>query len=259
MLKKRLVGVVTVKDGLAVQSFGYRRYLPLGKPECLVENLDRWGADEILVQCIDRSLEATGPDFTLLKRLAHIGLGTPLVYGGGVFSVEDGVKVIQAGADRIALDSLMHDAPHVVRELGQQLGLQALVGVAPLRLSGDKPNWHNYRSRRDRPMRELSEVLEKGLVSELLAIDCEHEGQEGGFDSRLLEALPDCSPPLLAFGGISRTEQMRDLLAHPRVVAVCVGNFLSYRELAIQQFKKTLASPDLRPALFASDLPHPAS
>ncbi len=55
MLKKRLIGVVTVREGWAVQSFCYNRYLPLGRPEAIVENLDRWGADEILIHCIDRS------------------------------------------------------------------------------------------------------------------------------------------------------------------------------------------------------------
>jgi len=72
MLKKRLIGVITIKNGWAVQSFGYRRYLPLGKPECLVGNLDRWGADEILVQVIDRSEANRGPDFELLERLGAL-------------------------------------------------------------------------------------------------------------------------------------------------------------------------------------------
>ena len=76
MLKKRLIRVVTIKDGSAVQSFGYGRYLPLGRPECLVENLDRWGADEILVQVIDRTRRSLGPDFALLSKLARIGMGT---------------------------------------------------------------------------------------------------------------------------------------------------------------------------------------
>ena len=83
MLKKRLIGVVTIKNGWAVQSFGYQRYLPLGKPECLVENLDRWGADEILVHVIDRSVSGEGPDYELLEKFARLGLGTPLIYGGG--------------------------------------------------------------------------------------------------------------------------------------------------------------------------------
>ena len=78
MLKKRFIAVVTVKDGWAVQSFGYGRYLPLGKPECLVENFDRWGADEILVQVIDRSKGGLGPDFELLKKT----LKQPLIFDG---------------------------------------------------------------------------------------------------------------------------------------------------------------------------------
>ena len=60
MINKRLAGVITVKDGWAVQSFGFRSYLPLGRPEVLAENLDRWGADEIILQCIDRG--DLGPD-----------------------------------------------------------------------------------------------------------------------------------------------------------------------------------------------------
>lgn len=260
MLKKRLIGVVTVKDGWAVQSFGYRRYLPLGKPEWLVENLDRWGADEILVQCIDRSPHQAGPDFALLEKLGALGLGTPLIYGGGIASAEDGVKVIQAGADRIALDSLLHDAPRVLDELRQQLGLQALIAAVPLRRQEDGVKWHDYRSRRDLPLAELGRVLERGLASELLVIDCEHEGQEAGFDLRLLDALPpNWNMPILAFGGISQATQMRSLLVRSGVAAVGIGNFLSYRELAIQQFKKALASTELRPALYASDHPHTAS
>ncbi len=258
MLKKRLIGVVTVKNGWAVQSFGYRRHLPLGKPQWLVENLDRWGADEILVQCIDRSRHGAGPDFELLQTLAGMGLGTPLIYGGGIASVEQGVKVIQAGADRIAVDALLHDAPAVLAELGQHLGVQALVAAAPLRWQGDTALWHDYRRRRDLPLAQLDRTLQRGLASELLVIDCEHEGEEDAFDKRLLDRLPNWNMPLLAFGGISRAAQMQDLLARPRVAAVGVGNFLSYRELAIQQFKKALASPDLRPALFASDIPDSA-
>ncbi len=262
MLKKRLIGVVTVKDGRAVQSFGYRRYLPLGKPEWLVENLDRWGADEILVQCIDRSSRQAGPDFALLQKLGSMGLGTPLIYGGGIANAEDGVKVIQAGADRIALDSLLHDAPAVLTELGQQLGLQALVASVPLRMMQDTVHWHDYRSRRDLPLSALARVLEGGLASEILVMDCEHEGQDDSFDPRLIDALAalnNWNMPLLAFGGISRVEQMQALLARPAVAAVGVGNFLSYRELAIQQFKQALASEELRPALYACDHPHTAS
>ena len=132
MLKKRLIGVVTVTNGWAVQSFGYHRFLPLGKPECMVENLDRWGADEILVQVIDRSEASLGPDFDLLGRLGSLGLGTPLIYAGGIRSVSDGVQLVQLGADRLVIDSLLHEDLSTVRELSEQLGAQALIASLPL-------------------------------------------------------------------------------------------------------------------------------
>ena len=68
MIKKRLIGTVVVKNGIAVQSFSYGKYLPLGKPEIIIKNLDRWGVDEILINVIDRSKNKLDPNFELLKK-----------------------------------------------------------------------------------------------------------------------------------------------------------------------------------------------
>lgn len=254
MLKKRLIGVVTVKNGWAVQSFGYRRYLPLGKPECLVENLDRWGADEILVQVIDRSLTASGPDYELLGRLARLGLGTPLIYGGGIRTVEEGVQVIQRGADRLTVDALLHDDLQVVTDLGNRLGAQALIASIPMAMSSSRPEWFNYRSKATAPIgAAMAEAIEQGVVSEVLLTDWQREGEPIGFDSALIDRFPFRKVPLIVFGGISSAEQMKGLLARPNVAAVSVGNFLNYREHAIQQFKKVVASAALRPASYATE------
>lgn len=254
MLKKRFIGVVTVKDGWAVQSFGYGRYLPLGKPECLVENLDRWGADEILVQVIDRSAASLGPDFELLKKLAKLALGTPLIYGGGIRTVEEGVQVIQSGADRLTVDALLYDDLLEVIGLGNRLGAQAVIASMPVTMRSNKLEWFNYRSKISAPIGEaLVKVIENGIVSEVLLTDWLHEGQSNGFDSGLIDLFPYKKVPLIAFGGISSAEQMKGLLARPNVVAVSVGNFLSYREHAIQKFKRDLASAALRPSTYSTE------
>lgn len=253
MLKKRLIGVVTVKNGWAVQSFGYRRYLPLGKPECLVENLDRWGADEILVQVIDRSMGSMGPDFELLGRLAKLGLGTPLIYGGGIRSVEDGVRVIQNGADRIALDALLHDDSAMVKRLGDQLGVQAIIASLPLSQSQNKPTRYDYRSRSSGSYgNAFTELIQQARVSEILITDWRHEGQANGFDGVLIDNFPFREVPLIAFGGISCADQIKELLAKPQIAAVAIGNFLAYREHAIQQLRESVASAKLRPAVFST-------
>lgn len=251
MLKKRLIGAVVVKNGWAVQSFGYGQYLPLGKPECLVENLDRWGADEILVQVIDQSVADAGPNYELLEKIACLGLGTPLIYGGGIRTVEEGVQVIQSGADRITLDALLHDDLSVVKELAERLGAQALIASMPMAAGHQGPEWFDYRHRTASPITEaLSQLIEQGFVSEVLLTDWQHEGKLLGFDSALIDLFPNKKVPLIAFGGISSPEQMKDLLDRKNVAAIAIGNFLNYKEHCIQQFKELLVSNALRPPTY---------
>lgn len=253
MLKKRLVGVVTVKNGWAVQSFGYRRYLPLGKPECLVENLDRWGADEILVQVIDRSATCLGPDFALLERLGALGLETPLIYAGGISSVSDGVKVIQSGADRIVVDSLLHEDLLAVRGLSEQLGAQAVIASLPLSWQSKSLKLLDYRSHSSTPISDdVLRLIQSGVISEVLITDWQHEGMPGGFEQKLVDDFPLKDVPIIAFGGLSEHEQMRRLMLSASVAAVAVGNFLSYREHAIQNFKEALKGMPLRLASYES-------
>ena len=253
MIKKRLIGVVTVKNGWAVQSFGYRRYLPLGKPECLVENLDRWGADEIWIQVIDRSATGLGPDFNLLERLGLLGLGTPLIYAGGISSVSDVVKVIQLGADRVVVDSLLHDNLSLVRDISERLGAQALIGSLPLSWQNQQLMWLDYRTQVSQKISdELLALIQTGAISEMVISDWQHEGYAGQFEQKLIERFPLNNIPLIAFGGLSESDQMMQLLRMPHVVAVAVGNFLSYREHAIQKYKEELMGMPLRLANYQS-------
>jgi cyclase len=252
VIQKRLVGVITVRNGWAVQSFGYQRHLPLGRPEVLAENLDRWGVDEILLQCIDRSRNGLGPDLALLERITKKGLSTPLTYQGGIRSVADGVAAVQAGAERIALDSLLRDDPHEAAALAEPLGAQALIAALPLSHGQQGLEWLDHRNGRSRPVPvEVSAVLKSGAISELLMVDWQHEGQAGGFDETLLDDAGLPALPVIAFGGLSEADQLRRVLGRPQVVAAGVGHFLSWREHAVQQLKVALRGLPLRPATYA--------
>lgn len=251
MIKKRLVGVVTVRDGWAVQSIGYSRYLPLGRPEVLVENLDRWGADEIFVQCIDRTRKGLGPDFALIERIGKLGISTPLIYGGGVATANDARQVVNLAADRVSLDALLRDDPEEVRAIAGQLGAQAVIAALPVSVEGGAVRWLDYRTgQADAIPASLVDDLQSGLISEALLIDWQNEGRPGGFDTGLLRAALPASVPVIAFGGLSEADQLASVLRERNVVAAAVGNFLSYRETAIQQFKKAMFDVPLRPASF---------
>jgi cyclase len=249
VIKKRLAAMVTVRRGWAVQSFGYGRYLPLGKPEVLVQNLDRWGADEIFLHCIDRG--DAGPDLELLGKVSRLGLATPLIYGGGIRTVEHGVRAVQSGADRVCVDQLLHDDLPTALALGEPLGAQAIIASLPVTATDNGILWHDYRDGSDKPFTApLLDALRTGALSEALVIDWKHEGMPSGFDIRLAQQFPVPHAPLICFGGVSEPDQLRDILALPNVVACTVGNFLNYREHAIQHLKSRLHSLMLRPAAY---------
>jgi cyclase len=247
MLNKRLIGVVTVKNSWAVQSFGYNRYLPLGKPEVLVQNLDRWGADEILLQCIDRSHSAIGPDFELLKKVSDLGITTPLIYSGGIRDREDALKVVSFGSDRVMIDALIKDSPAKVEEMARVLGVQAIIANLPIRNSPAGLLLLDYRNGQEMPLAEMAKLLPLEWISELMLTDWRHEGQFEAFSMQLLAAGDLLQKPLICFGGISTTYQIRSLLANDPIVAIGVGNFLNYREHAIQDLKKDLVGAAIRP------------
>lgn len=254
MLKKRLIGVVTVRQGLAVQSFGYRRYLPLGKPEVLIENLDRWGVDEILIQCVDRSVSQAGPDLTLLKRVGALGLSTPLIYSGGIRHANDAVKAISLGADRISVDSILWDAPQQLEIISHELGAQALVGIMPVSVKKNGLLWLNYRSKVEILLTaENLDCLPLEWISEVMLIDWLHEGMFNSFDPLIPALFPLKDKPLIVFGGLSESAQYKEVLSQSNVVAVGVGNFLNYKEHAVQQYKQQLIGLPIRSAYFAVD------
>jgi cyclase len=252
MLKKRLIGVITTRDGWAVQSFGYRRYLPLGRPEWLAQNLDRWSVDEILVLSIDRTRKGLGPDLELLRRLGALGLATPLAYGGGISTSEHARAVVQSGADRLCVDALLRTNPAAVREISRLVGAQAVIGVLPLALQDNVLTWRDYLSARDAPLRAADLTLfQERVVSEALIVDWVNEGRPAGFDARLIAHFPLRDVSIIAFGGLSEAAQVRTLMDDERVCAAAVGNFLAYREHAVQKLRQQIGDGRIRPATFS--------
>ena len=238
MLKKRITAVVLVKDGIAIQSFGYGKYMPIGNPLHLVENFDRWGADEILLHVIDRSASNLGPDLDLIKNIARLKLGTPLIYGGGISSVDDGIKAIHLGVDRLSIDTVLHNNLSVVSELGHMLGKQALIGSFPLCIKKEKLYIYNYIDgtfyKIDKEY--IGNIVDMDILSEFLLIDVKNEGFKNSFNKKLINHFLDFNLPSICFGGISSAKQISDILAMDNVSSVAIGNFLNYSEHAIQKY-----------------------
>lgn len=252
MLKKRLTGAVTIREGLVVQSFGYNQYLPIGKPKVVVENLDRWGVDEIFIQVIDRSINNLGPDIELVKEISKSGILTPIMYAGGIQNENQAAEVIRAGAERICVDGLLHKNLNEVEKIANRLGGQAVVGCLPVGIdSNDLAYWYNYQTKKKCLINErLFTLIKDGLISEILLVDWKNEGRDEAFDFRILELFEKYNVPLILFGGLSSATILNKAFDVPTVVSAVIGNRLNYTEHAIQTLKNKLSSAPIRNAYY---------
>ena len=229
---KRLVGVITVHNNWAVQSIGFENYLPLGKPEVIAENYDRWQLDEILVVDIDRSKENLGPNFDLLDRIASKKLSTPLCYMGGIRNAEDALQLISQGADRVAIDSLFWSDQESAFEIADAIGRQAIIRAQPVKKIGNKVCYYDHLIRKEANELNLDDFLAtSNYFSELMLIDAENEGRFDSFDKSLVRIFKDSNLQIICFGGISSKKQISHLFNYKNISAVAIGNFLSYKEI----------------------------
>jgi len=244
MLKKRIIATVLVKNDRVVQSFGFTRYLPVGSLRCVLENLDRWSVDEISVLAIDRSINQLGPNLALLGTVAELSLSTPISYGGGIRNAEDACSIVKLGFERIMLDTLTYTCPSKIASIARAIGSQAIMASLPaVALSDDEHRRFDYITRSQKAIDNITlEILNSGLISEVVLIDAINEGRPKGFDERLLNVAPKLSSPVILFGGISSSEQLSSLFGREYVSACAIGNFLNYREHAFQEMlpKETL-------------------
>tara|TARA_Y100000589_G_C27197603_1_gene647690 strand:- start:4893 stop:5666 length:774 start_codon:yes stop_codon:yes gene_type:complete len=251
MLKKRLIGTITVLNGWAVQSFGFKRYLPLGRPQTLAKNLDNWGVDEIVIQSIDRTLLDKGPDLELLKSLGKLYLSTPLTYCGGIKNSRDAEKAIQAGCERISIDSLLHYGVDIVYDIASSIGSQALIASVPVSIIKDKLNWYDYKKNLNKTdFGNILKISKKNLISEFFLIDKNNEGNKNSFNEKILKLFPVKAQPLILFGGISEIEQIKKFFNEENISSIAIGNFLNYKEHMVQSYKKELGLPFIRDAIF---------
>jgi cyclase len=232
-LLKRLVGVITVRENWAVQSIGYNRYLPLGRPEVIAENFDSWQLDEILVVDIDQSKRGAGPNFDLLKKISDQKIMTPICYMGGVRGVDDALQLIKSGADRIAIDSLYRTDLDAAYSIAGAIGRQAVVRVQPLIYQSGNLHCYDHLAKASSGKIILEELAATAQsFSELMIVDVMNEGKPNSFTEEMLSAFDHQKMQLICFGGISTKSQVSRLFTYENVSAVAIGNSLSYREIA---------------------------
>ena len=247
MATKRVIGVITVMNNKAVQSFGYQNYLPLGCPKVLAENLDRWGADEILILDISASKKDVGPNLQLLSSLQGIYLSTPLIYGGGIRNKEDAKCVIQNGADRIVIETIANRDLAKVEKIAHEIGKQAIIRSICIVEKEDKYYQYSYldKSLKEIDLNILNGTNNSDIYSEVMLVDVMNEGENGKFNSNLINII-DGKQKLIAYGGVGTGTTAISQMAEQKICAIAIGNQLNYTEESIYMLKDMINNQPIR-------------
>jgi cyclase len=231
-LLKRLIGVITVSDNWAVQSIGYNKYLPLGKPEVIAENFDRWQLDEILIVDITRSKYNKGPNLKMLEKIASKKIMTPLCYTGGIRCKNDAIDLISCGADRLGIDSLFRYDKNKAYSISDAVGRQAVIRIQPVFLKKSDLFIYDHLSKKIVEKLNIDELKKTSeFYSELMLVDTINEGYTESFNKKILKPLKNSNIQVICFGGITSKKQIKNLFDCKEVSAVAVGNSLSYQEI----------------------------
>lgn len=247
MLKRRVVAVLVVSNGLTVQSINFSDFFPVGRPEIAANFFNQWGVDEIIYLDISATKLKIGPDISLVKRIAN-ECRSPLTVGGGVRNIDDVHRLMSGGADKIAVNKAFIDRPEFIEEIAKSYGKQAIVGSIDALLV-DGSYWvYDYINKKKMTFTpwDYASNLEKAGVGEILINSVNRDGSKLGFDIQLIEKVCDCVRiPVIACGGVGIPEHLLHGLLHTRASAVAAANMFHFYEHSIT-IAKALISKNLQ-------------
>lgn len=243
MLTKRLIASLLTSEDRLVKGVQFSKHRYAGNPQTTAATLAHQGIDEISLVDITASLKGNPPSHALISNVAR-DCFVPLTYGGGIKTVEHAGKCIEAGADKILLNSAALDDPDIISKIAYRLGSQAVVvSIDILRLSDDSLTIFDYRT--NTPLRkpllnEWIETLHQSGAGELKVTSVDREGLKRGFDIDLLNHLLEImNVPLVFEGGAGTLKDIENALLTD-VGAVGLGSMLAFADNNIIQLKSYL-------------------
>lgn len=241
-LKQRVVGVIVVRSGWAVQSIGFRRYLPVGRPEIAVEYLNRWGIDEIVLLDIDAAAQGRRPDFEAVRRYAQLGQ-VPLTVGGGITELSDIEELIRCGADKVAVNWAAVEKRDLLAQGAHKYGNQCIVAsIDARRMPGGRHEVFlrgGTQSAGLTPVEAARRACEAG-AGEILVNSIDEDGAKNGYDLDLIRSvLAAVDVPVVACGGAGHPRHLLDAL-RLGVSGVAAANFWHFTEHSVIVAKRFL-------------------
>lgn len=248
MLARRIIPCLDVKDGWVVKGVRFRDHEPMGSAVAMARAYAETGADELVFYDIAASPEGRTLDYAWVREIAA-ELDVPFTVAGGIRSVGHAVKCLEAGADKVSINSPALERPALIDEIARVAGAQCVVlGVDSRAEDGD---WvvHQYtgdpgadRRTGRRTMDWLREGVERG-AGEVVLNCMDQDGVREGYDLAQLAAARDVlRVPLVASGGAGTAEHFRDVFEAADVSGALAASVFHKGVLTIPALKRTLAA-----------------
>jgi imidazole glycerol-phosphate synthase subunit HisF len=242
MLKKRVVAVVVVQDGIAVQSIGFKKYLPVGRPEIAVEFLGQWGIDEIVLIDISASRRGDGPDTKMVERVAKKCF-VPLTVGGGINQLTHVDQLIQGGADKVSLNHSLYENSGLISEVGQVFGAQCVVVSIDAIKTANGYRVYDYLGacETSNSVGAYAQLAAERGAGEILLNSVDRDGSGIGFDTALIsEVCESVNIPVICVGGAGSPLHFVEIFNSTKVHAAAAANFFHFSEHSVTVTKSTL-------------------
>ena len=244
MLTKRIIPCLDVKDGRVVKGVSFVNLRDAGDPVEVATIYDREGADELCFLDITASHENRKTIIEVVEQTAA-RVFMPLTVGGGVRTLDDIRTLLNAGADKVSINTTAVQQPEFVREAAQRFGTQCIVVAIDAKQSGQADRWevftHGGRKPTGLDAVEWARRMEGYGAGEILLTSMDQDGRQNGYDLALTAAVSErLSIPVIASGGVGTLEHLYDGLVKGKADAVLAASIFHYRTYTIQQAKAYL-------------------
>lgn len=243
MLTKRIIPCLDIKDGRTVKGVNFVDLQDAGDPVALAEAYSYEGADEIVFLDISATLEKRKTLTALIRQVAK-KITIPFTVGGGIGSVEDVGPLLDAGADKVSINSAAVNNPGLIDELSKAFGSQCIVLAIDARKIGNQWTVHTHGGKKSTEHKLFSwakEGQERG-AGEILFTSMDHDGTKAGFAIDPLQKLNSLlSIPVIASGGAGKKEDFAEVFITARADAALAASVFHFSEIRINELKAYLS------------------
>ena len=242
MLTKRLIPCLDVIDGRTVKGTKFENLRDAGDPVELAARYSEEGADELVLLDISASREGRKTFFSTVDRVAR-AIQIPFTVGGGIGTVDDVVRALDSGADKVSLNTAIVIRPEFLEQAAEAVGSQSIVAAIDARRNGTGWSvWIKGGSEATEldAVAWAQQVVRRG-AGELLVTSMDTDGTRAGYDLELLKTIAgSTSAPLIASGGAGTREHIRDAILIGNADAVLAAGIFHYRQISLKEIKQYL-------------------